>query len=298
MPRYLLDFPSLLNIHHSNCINILRDFNWFVAEYKPRNVDIVPCVDNYYSSMLTAALVRQLGRNSLSTSITRVLYRLSCDLDPGELATPRHMFNPPHLDSWKRALRNEILTSQNWREPQILYSECRRDAWPTAYEIEIEYTDCTDTTTRIIASIANYKFHPLLDPWESMEPLHRVSSNRLADYPCRLPRPPNLHSVLLEHLADRLALARQLGWEIDGKFYFVPPDDFDPTNLSEKDWKEGKVFKKSLDDDGMKGGPSLIDYNGRKWRWDTGERHWDVFEKDDEKHYVTISHDGTKLRSN
>lgn len=202
---------------------------------------------------------------------------------------------------WKRALRDELETLENWRNPQIIYPKIRESAWPNTDEIEIKCEDRESTITRVLTSLEEYESHkyaiPDMDPWRHLEWLKRPQPGARVNYPCRLPKPPILEDVSIEQLPEMLVEARRIGWKVKDDlrdnyyYYFIPPEDFNPASVDQHVWRKGSAFRQDTKDTrkGKKTGP--VDYEGRIWSFDIHEeRHWDVQLPDGGK--LDISHDG------
>jgi hypothetical protein len=104
-----------------------------------------------------------------------------------------------------------------------------------------------------------------------------------------LPKPPNLEGVAPDFIAEELANARALGWVQNGRYYYIPPLDYDIEAISKEQWRKGRAFPWEHCTDLRRHGP--VDLNGIVWVWDQKERHWDVQLPD----YIRVSHDGRKL---
>lgn len=236
---------------------------------------------------------QRLGKSHVAAQILRFSNHLIRYSESVISATPNPEPNPPLSDYWKRALRDELDHLENWRNPQIIFPEVRRSAWPATDEIEIKCEDRIDTVSQVLASLEKYNAHPFavpdLDPWRHLEGLFPPVPGHPNNKPCWLPKPPILDQVPVEQLTVRLEEARRQGWKIKDKYYYIPPANCFPDQIKKQKWRSGYVFKrvKVL---GWKG-PCLIDCNGVTWCWDSGERHWDV----QLTTHIRINYDGLKL---
>ncbi len=219
-------------------------------------------------------------------------------------ATPKP--EPPGLQgNWKRALRDQLNDPTGWRNPQIVVPKSHHSDWSAGDEANVHCDPCGDQPPsgphpRILAVLEDYESHPFAigdaDPWRCFEWARQPSPGARGAYPCRLPRPPSLDGVPIEQLLERLKGARKRGWEVDGRCFFIPPDDFDPLSVGRLQWRKGHVFKHENAAGGRGSGP--IDYRGQIWIWHgetaghEGERHWDVQVNSG---HERISHDGRRL---
>ncbi|HUX65647.1 MAG TPA: hypothetical protein VMV42_00735 [archaeon] len=294
MTRLLLDHPwpidSALDAS-SDAHNVLLDFHKFVTRHRLPSESIVRfIVQQDYDD----ALQRIKGRTAGATAIRRFTHHLIRNDDRKIGATPKIAESiPPLSDCWKHALRDELDHLENWRNPQILFPEKRRSVWPTD-EVSIKCDDRDVEVSRVVASLEEYESHkyavPDNDPWSHLWWLHRPTQDVDDIHPCRLPRPPVLESVIIENLNDMLPVARSIGWKVNDRYYFVPPESF-KAEIEKSKWRRGEGFEQKKKH-GWKG-PSLVDYQGQIWCWDLAERHWDVQLK--KGNYIRISHDGRQL---
>jgi hypothetical protein len=109
---------------------------------------------------------------------------------------------------------------------------------------------------------------------------------------CRLPRPPSLAGVRLTDLGPALPPARAIGWQVNGRYYFVPPQGWNPNNRTKTQWRNGRAFEFNdlATPVGVLNGPE--DSEGRIWAWDKTHGHWDV-----QHHgtYTRVNHEGREL---
>jgi len=295
MTRLLLDHPwppdAALNARtESEGLGVLLKFEKLVMRQGLSSLSLVRFIEQQeYDS----ALQQLKGKSSAAANVRRFAYHLIRYSNSVIRATPILEPNPTLSDCWKRALRDELEHLENWRNPQIIFPEVRRPAWQAADEIEIKCEDRKGTVYRVLASLEKYDSHPFavpdLDPWRHLDRLFPPELGHPNNKPCWLPKPPILDQVPVEQLSERLEEARKQGWQIKGKYYYIPRADCFPEQIEKPEWRSGYVFKREKVP-GWKG-PCPIDYNGVTWRWDRGERHWDV----QLSPRIKINYDGLKL---
>jgi hypothetical protein len=293
MTRALLDHPWPLDEGlqaGSAGFDVLRRFNELVREF-----DLTPAPfiepDEYHQC---------LQRLNVQAGGPRVaaLRRFASQLvryDPGAAtAAPRP--EPPLGDAWKRALRAELETGEDWRVPQIVFPRSRASVWPNAPEVEIVRagTEPEHVDVRVLVSLEDFGAHRYaiadVDPWRNQEWLNAPAPAARIDHPCRLPRPPALEGVQLDAVAGHLEDVSHQGWEAGGLYHFIPPTTFDPNEVPKDRWRHGRAFAVQRTPDKQRQG--ALDCEGRIWVWDHAERHWDVQLRED---YARISHDGRAL---
>jgi hypothetical protein len=201
--------------------------------------------------------------------------------------------DPPPTHTWRLGLRDQLTDLNDWRRPEILVPQPRSACWqPHRDETEIRCSDREETVFRSLIPLEQYESHPHAlcdkDPWRHLE---RRWSPGPGDkvHPCVLPRPPSLNDVRVRDLARRLPEAHQAGWEAPGRFYYIPPVGYDPTRVTQAQWRSGKAFPRKRHTN-KRAGP--VDYLGNIWAWDEKERHWDV---QLEVGYMRVSHTGVEL---
>jgi len=299
MTHLLLDHPWPLNaalnaISETEGRGVLLKFEKLITRLKQVDDSISPVrfiEQQEYDSML-----QQLkGKTSAAANVRRFAYYLIRHNNSTNQATPfpEPKTKPPLSDCWKRALRDELDNLENWRNPQIIFPEVRRTAWPDTDEIEIKREDQKDVVFRVIASLEKYDLHPFaapdIDPWRHLDRLYPPEPGHPNNKPCWLPKPPILNHVPVEQLTEHLEVARKLGWQINDKYYYIPRSTCLPDQIKKHEWRNGYVFEREKVS-GWKG-PCLVDYNGVTWRWDSGERHWDV----QLTPRIRINYDGLKI---
>lgn len=293
MTRYLLDHPwsidSALDARSAG-FRVLLNFEDLIRRRRLPFGSLV----RFLEQQEFDDAKQRLGRHTWAAAILRFSHHLIRNRDGDIRATPIPEPNPPLSNCWKRALRDELEHPENWRNPQIIFPKVRQSAWPTTDEIEINCEDRKGAIFRVFAPLEGYESHkyaiPDLDPWCHLQWLYQPDQNGHNNYPCRLPRPPVLEGVSVQDLFHRLPEARAIGWQVSGRYYFVPPDNYRAEQISAHRWRSGNAFEQKKAR-GWKG-PSPIDYLGQIWRWDRGERHWDVQLNGE---YIRISHEGRRL---
>ena len=238
-------------------------------------------------------------------SINRELYEVLGHYIMGDCGPTRAIpANGPNdlRDTWMRALRMEMADLNNWRTPQIITCHDRGPAWAaslkgtsTKSEVVIRCEDNGETSHRVIVFLGPGHHHkPYYDHWYARSDRDPWDLQRKTppnpeipgQHPCRLPKPPHLAGVPLENL--KAELEKIHNWEIDGKYYFIPPRHWQPEDFSQPDWrKNGETFQWSKRQDNDHEGP--CDYKGDPWWWDEMHRHWDVQRKEN---YWSVSHTG------
>lgn len=293
MTRLLLDHPwpldATLNAR-TDGFQVLLKFADLLRRQSLPFESIVPFVEQqeYYD-----AIQQLTGRTSAAAAVRRFSRHFIRYSDCIIRAIPVPEPNPALNDCWKRALRDELDHPENWRNPQIVFPEKRRTVWPDTAEVTIQCEDREETDFRVLASLENFESHQFavadLDPWCHLEQLCSPQPGAKNNKPCRLPRPPILDQAPVEQLSERLEEARRQGWHVNEKYYYIPPADCFPEQITKLKWRSGYAFPREKVP-GWKG-PCPIDYNGVTWRWDRKERHWDV----QLSPYISINYDGIKL---
>jgi hypothetical protein len=221
----------------------------------------------------------------------------------GGLATPLH--GPNDIpESWKQGLHDALGNLDDWRNPQIIAFQTRKASWPHGDEVQIRIADNARTERRVFAILEKYEQHRYaasdFDPWD-LERCHGpANQNRLKDFPCRLPKHPELEGLPLEKLESRIEELRTHGWRfrINGldRYYFFPREGWKVSEIKKQDWREGcKTFPRDSASRNKGSGP--VDYWNRVWIWDRQKHtHWDVQfptgNKDKRPDYCVISHTG------
>lgn len=282
MTLALLDHPWPLHSAidaGSEGFNVLLKF---VDLVRRRDLTVVPFVNQEE----LAAVWQEIGDRHRGTSGLAALRRfagLFMRNAPSEcVATP--IPEPPGLGpEWKRALRDSVHVD-DWRNPQIIVSESRRIAWGTGNTVSIGFDDCKDIPSsgpyeRIVAVLDAYEVHPFalsdFDPWD-LRHIHPIPdlAPAHARHACFLPKPPCLRDVPLEGIADALTRARDIGWQVDGRRYFIPTENWRPEEKSQESWRRGQAFDRGFVE--ARNAVGYVDYRGVKWVWHEAERHWDV----------------------
>ena len=293
--RLLLDYPWDIDAalgYEQEPMKAISDFFNLISK---TGFDPVPFIDhqareNFFKSnrfgganrQLLIRFVKQCTRNNGGAC------RAAPDTAPTDLR-----------DSWKFALKDELGELLDWRNPQIVVPESRMSKWlPHVYEAAIRCEPCNHMPEsgphdRVFTSLERYESHPYavsdIDPWRHLEHLYPPTDDLLNKHPCCLPRPPILERTPIEDLLNLLIEVRRTGWKINGRYYFIPPADWDPSQITKEKWRAGYAFNREKIH-GWKG-PCPLDYNGVTWRWDKNERHWDV----QTNPYISVSHNGELL---
>lgn len=297
MTRLLLDYPWPLEAGLGQDPVPQNVIVEFLNLIKTTNLKPVPFIENDECSEFWGKLESRQNRNKFLRVMQFVRF---CSRSLNSNCQATVVPTPPDIrDSWKRALRDELDNLSDWRNPQIAVPEVRRLKWPGGHEVNINCGACVDTPAsgpheRVHFVLEEYDSHPFaiadLDPWSHLQWLFPPEYGARIDHPCILPKPPILVGVPLEELSNKMPEARTHGWRLDNKYYFIPNDNFRPRQVDKHDWRNGNGFERMH----IKGwtGPCLKDYKDQMWRWDRGERHWDVETYNDRIH---ISHDGREV---
>jgi hypothetical protein len=202
-------------------------------------------------------------------------------------------------DNWKRALRDQLIDPLDWRTPHIVVPESRLTEWgANQNEVAIRCEKCNGQPAsgphhRVFAALESYESHPFaisdLDPWD-LRRIHPPIPDRPRQHPALLPKPRLPIGFPLQDIHDYINAACAFHWEVEGRYCFIPPKDFDPLNIDKETWRKGRAFRYETSPDSNRSGP--VDYNGIVWSWDEHERHWDVQTK---PKYMRISHTGERL---
>jgi len=227
-----------------------------------------------------------------------------CRRPPGSTCRATPDPEPPRLrDSWKCALRDELVSHpDDWRSPQIVAPRGRRAAdWPPGDEINIRCEPCGEQPAsgphqRVLAILEEYESHRFsssdIDPW-NLQRLYPPNPGAPRQYACCLPKPPMPHPVTFETLNDKLAEARDKGSRINGKYYFIPRDDWRWEDVDKGPWREGRAFPRKYSAERDQVG--YCDHEGKIWIWHNGERHWDV--QQGGAAYDSVNHAGDVLKT-
>lgn len=294
MRSLLLDYPWNLQaaLEDPEVGSFLLGFD---ALYKREQLRPAPFVDPEECQALFGLIAARTAGNNQYEPLFRLLG--SCLRESGgELsATPQP--EPSGLKlSWKRALRDEMGDLSDWRSPQLIASEGRRDDWQPAIQDEEVRITCEDRVqdevhSRVIAFLGSYAEHKYAradhDPWDLRHchpPVNAADFNR----PCRLPRPRRLRGVPLEALGTALDSVRSESWPHEGRYCYIPPNTWAPDNVTEKlVWRNGTFPRGEAN-----GRHGPVDYKGQVWAWHDEERHWDV---QIGRNHKRVNHDGVEL---
>jgi hypothetical protein len=282
MRKALLDFPwdlAELSNGYSPVLDVLLRFQNLISRH--RLVPVPFLSDNEYSDLFKQVPRMRPGGANAFQQAARLLGHCVRPSGPGCLATP--VPGPTDLrDTWRFALRESMIDTEDWRTPQIVFSDVRKQNWlPSTPERAIRFEPCdTDpdsgTYDRVLACLEEYDGHRYamcdFDPWDLrwMYPPEPEAPQHQR-HPCRLPKPPACETTALESLVEELHKVRD--WHIGDRYYFVPPRDWRPEANKER-WRQWRAFPNG----GLPGndhhGP--MDYKGQPWWWDRTHRHWDV----------------------
>lgn len=134
------------------------------------------------------------------------LFLRHCTRPAGNMCIAKPSTEPPGLlDSWRRALRDQLWNPTDWRNPQIIVPRLLRENWPPGNEINVMCEPCgnkpaTGPYQRVLAVLEEYEKHPfalldLDDPWSRLKSKYCPTLEARNDHPCVLPKPPILNPV-------------------------------------------------------------------------------------------------------
>jgi hypothetical protein len=216
-----------------------------------------------------------------------------CERTESCTATPVTAKDPELSDGWRRALWREA-TVDDWRHPQIAILDRRTNVWGPGDEVEITFDRCgeedpRDSLTRILAILERYEQHAHAladsDPWD----LRQTDASTVTTEPqCRLPKPPVLDTYDIVEIHDNLEAARSGGWEVNGRFCFIPPSSFSIQAITKEKWRKGFAFPRARV--GKHEGP--VDFEGRIWAWHRDDKHLGHWDVQIGEGYTRITHDG------
>jgi hypothetical protein len=233
--------------------------------------------------------------------LMRLIDRCSLGDDQQCLATPVEKPQDRSVP-WRRGLRSQLTDPNDWRKPYIVVPSSRRDDWPEGDEARLMREPCGNSPAsgphaRSLVVLERFLEHRYaladLDPWDV-----RCSVPGGA-HPCYLPNPlvSGIYAsdiearIPLNEIAERLATARGVNWQAQGKYFYIPPGSWDASDVSQAAWRQGHAFPRKLST--ARNQVGYVDYRGHIWVWDHAERHWDVQRGGDD--YVRVNHMGDKL---
>lgn len=309
MPNLLLDHPWPVTAAldaKSEAFEVLEAFDALVKSH--HTVSPVAFFEREQYSTLCEELDRE-GR-TFGSHLVRLVwpYVRWQESENNSTASPIPQPDGPALPRvWRKALREALGDLTDWRNPQIVVAQRRRNHWPDGLEIRIAIDGTDSGESRVLAALENYDTHPFavsdFDPWD-IERCHPTAANgRLSHYPCRLPKHPELENLPLADVSARLENLRRTSWryELNGRerYCYIPPAGWDPLLVVKPDWRECRAFPHGRAGGGQGSGP--LDHWNRIWVWDRrGERHWDVQypvrNPEDNPERCVISHTGDLLR--
>lgn len=300
--RLLLDFPWELAAacgHDPVPQKVIKDFIdlWSDTDLEPvRFIGPKECADFYTSISQSGS-----GRNVhqlLNRFLTHCVRNTNGTGDP---AVP--IPEPPKLrDIWKCSLREELNDLTDWRNPQIIVPRFRHLDWQGGDEISLYCEQCggkpaSGPQERVLAVLEDYAAHPFTisdrDPWD----VRCTATN--GQHPCYLPNPlipgiyplqNDLRRIPIKQLNEKLAEAHRRGWQVGGKYLFLPPADWRPEDISQDVWRKGHAFPRRLVVGRNLG---YLDSEGRVWLWDRKEHHWDI--QLGGSKYIRVNHTGDRL---
>ena len=280
MATLLLDHPWPFE-QALNRNSALKRFNDWIRQNP--DFDPVPFLDRAeYDKVL-----EQMHRTSYDAFIARFAFDYVKDESEGPVCTIAQ--GPDDLPvAWMRSLAAAVARG-DWRIPQIIALEERRNRWPNTAEVETKIGE--GTNERVLAILEHYEDHrfaiPDFDPWD----LRKYDRDPLdGRNPCRLPKPPDIDISSTTALRDTVEKARRAGWRTTASYYYIPPQTWVPETISKAQWRNGRAFPQQQGP-GFKG-PRVIDYDYRTWVWDHTETQWDVQEG---RSFYRISEKGTLL---
>ena len=297
MIRALLDHPwSAENVLQPE--SFLKRFNDWIRAHQL--VTPVPFIDEQeYELLKRQAAHTHANARMIFTILPSYVARLSGSALAEPLQCPKDL-----PDTWKQALRESLRNLADWRNPQIVAFESRKDGWPNADQVEIRVAEGAKLEERVFAILERYEKHRYamsdFDPW-NLERCHQApDANRLDNFPCRLPKHPELEGIALDQLQERMMGLRKSGWNfrIGGleRYYFFPRGDWNVAAIRREDWRDAcKTFPRDSAAQNKGSGP--VDYWNRVWVWDRQKHtHWDVQfptgDRNKRPNYCVISHTG------
>ena len=276
MKAALLDFPWTLDQlldSYTAASKAILDFDTLVRKH---HLTPVPFIDSEAQARFYARINELQGGKARYGYIRRFLDNCSGGFNLGMHSAEPSPLPDSLTHHWKRALRGAF-DDADWRVPQIVVPATRKGAWAsTAGEIAISLEDRpTEGARRIVADLTSYDEHPFVfadfDPWD-LRRHHPPPGPPHLNHPCRLPRPHNCGGDDIKELCEHLITARQGGWKVGTKNYYIPPAAWDPLTVTKSDWRAGKTFPRATIDRHS----GYLDHWGNVWEWDGAERHWDV----------------------
>lgn len=297
MIRVLLDHPWPIDSSLQPESTLKRFNDWIRAHPL---VNPVPFIERDEYDALVQRAPRTSGNARMIFTILPSYLRPSSG---GALATPLRCPNDIP-DSWKQALREALVNVADWRSPQIVAFQERKGAWPDRDKIEIMLGEEVLPEPRVFAILGEYEQHRYalsdFDPWDLQRCHGAANPNRLNNFPCRLPKHPELDGLPLDRLEQRVRELRRNGWRfrINGldRYYFFPRDDWRVADIDEENWRDAcKTFPRDSAAQNKGSGP--VDYWNRVWVWDRQKHtHWDVQfptgDRSKRPDYCVVSHSG------
>lgn len=299
MTKLLLDFPWQLGdaLDDAAVAFILRDF---IDLVRRTGLEPVRFLEQDEQTTLWEA-IEQHRHAGAGQFAALMLFLDECAGAPGGTCEARPADPQPSglRASWKRALREELVHEQHWRNPQIIVARSRHEAWQGGEETALYCDKCgpqkaTGPHRRVLAVLDAYDSHRFAlsdrDPWD-LRRLHPPAAGP-RQHPCHLPKPPIRQPLPLDRLEDELAQATRHGCRRNGKYFYIPPKGWKP-DADEHAWRTGRAFplKWAAECDAN----GYLDVEGHVWCWDKQERHWDV-QWGGKDNYVTVNQEGVVLK--
>jgi hypothetical protein len=296
MTRLLLDFPAsqleLALDPGSGPSAVLLAFDQLCLKERLSPVPFIG--EEQYDELLR--LPGKISRRSPLQAIAKYVRKSAGSTRAMPIAGPNDL-----EEQWEFALHEELILEE-WRNPQIIIRESREDAWEDSMvgqhrrtEAVFRSEDSRKEYRRVVAILESYNAHLYARsdraPWDLQRiRLPEPGAPKHQQHPCALPIPPALEKVEFQNI--RSAAERIRNWEIGGKYYFLPGDDWQPNDIEEAPWRGGRTFRHARCPHCGKEWP--IDRKKQIWCWDKTHRHWDVQLIGPE--YWSISHDGTLIQ--
>lgn len=295
MTKLLLDFPWQLDSvfdPNSNASYALHNFRKLCERENIQSVKFVSVAE--YIALLDHAR-RRAFRPALQ-ALGNYVRDEAATIRAVPIAGPNDLH-----DQWKYGLADELALGE-WRTPQVIIHNSRSNAWKDSIvgttnktEAVFRREESQELYERVIAVLEEYDPHLFAKsdrvPWDlrRRKPAAPGAAQHLR-HPCCLPIPPKLSRVPFNGFIPELREIRS--WEIDGKYYFLPREDWLPNGINKKEWRHGRTFPHDTCPHCGKQFP--IDRKRQVWCWDETHRHWDVQLVGGG--YWSISHDGRLIQ--
>lgn len=306
-PVYLFD-PWLVELHETDTpettlkrYSALTKMQELHRKYAMRRVRFLT-KDQLYEFYANYTKSQRNDVREIVQIIKSVLLTPTCQAQPVEIVDR----SCPTLSAqWLNALGG---SSTDWRRPIVVLPEARTANWPNhtlkGRELKYKINGSAEPTSRNLVCIERYDqhtyFEPDLDPWRFGAigmPVETGTGERIESIQM-LPRPFPLTFTFTQIFQE---LQARMEWSCGHteKAYFIPEIGWDPRLITQKDWRENKIFGKAIvrgsrsKHDGRSG---PIDREKHIWLWHSEERHWDV--QLPGGGYWSVSYDGRVLKKN